>query len=115
MHRSLAEWLIPYLEKKVVKWQDMLPSVAFAMNSSVNSSLGYSLHEIVFWESPTFPLSSPSRDLQLQDRDLQLNSELCLQDRHSYMKEHAKKLDTIRVTPLERLSETMPLSHSRKC
>ena len=87
-HRTLAERLTPYLENGLANWQDMLPSIVFAMNSSVNSSLGYSPHEIVFGERPKFPLSTPTRDIQLESlpRDL-----------HSYVKDQAKRLETIRA------------------
>ena len=86
--RTLAERLTPYLENGLANWQDMLPSTVFSMNSSVNSSLGYSPPEIVFAERPKFPLSTPTRDIQLESipRDL-----------HSYVKDQARRLETIRA------------------
>ena len=47
-HRTLAERITPYLDKDLGKWQDVLPAIVFAMNSSVSSSLGYSPYEIIF-------------------------------------------------------------------
>ena len=63
-----------------------LHAVVFAMNSSANSSLGYSPYEIIFSQHPLFPLSRPSPDLQLESlpHDLQ-----------SYMKVKDKKLQHV--------------------
>ena len=38
-HRTLAERMTPYLDRELWKWQDVLPAIVFAMNSSVNSNL----------------------------------------------------------------------------
>lgn len=62
------------------------------MNSSVNSSLGYSPFEIVFSQRPKFPLAPQHAQLQL---------ETLPKDLHSYMRSKSKKLEFIREIVLE--------------
>ena len=55
-HTDLAERFTPYISSH--QWDEMLPAIIFAMNSSVNSSLGYSAFEIIFGQRPKFPLTN---------------------------------------------------------
>ncbi len=48
-HATLATRLTPYMDKGCRNWESVLPSVTFAMDSAVNSSLGYSPFEILIW------------------------------------------------------------------
>ncbi len=58
-HATLATKLTPFMDNSKRNWQDVLPAVLFAMNSAVNTTLGYSPHEMVFGSRPMFPLSYP--------------------------------------------------------
>ena len=60
MHRLLEERFTPYVDKQKRNCDEKLPSIAFAINQSVNSTLGYSPFEIVFGYRPRFPLSPVS-------------------------------------------------------
>ena len=64
-HATIAAKLTPFLNSKRNNWDQVLPSVTFAMNISVNST-GYSAFEILFGDRPAFPLSThvPTSDLQ---------------------------------------------------
>ena len=86
-HATLAERLTPYVQTDKKNWQDVLPAIIFSMNSTVNASLGYSPHEIVYGQRPSFPLSSHL---------LAPDFSSLPQDMHAYVKQQATKLELIR-------------------
>ena len=59
-HKTLEERLTPFIDQNKRNWDDLLSSVTFAINQSVNSTLGYSPFEIVYGSRPKFPLLSVS-------------------------------------------------------
>ncbi|KAK3093847.1 hypothetical protein FSP39_020940 [Pinctada imbricata] len=59
-HKTLEERITPFIDQNKRNWDDLLSSVSFAINQSVNSSTGYSPFEIVFGTRPKFPLISES-------------------------------------------------------
>ena len=65
----------------------MLAPIVFSMNNTVNSSLGYSPHEVVFGQRPRFPLSPTSLGPELSTLPV---------DCHHYIKAHHKRLQVIR-------------------
>ena len=79
------------------KWQDMLSSIVFAINTCLHSSLGYSPYETIFAQIPQFLLSHCGHQLQL---------ELLPADMTSYVKNHAKKLEVIRETVRENATQS---------
>lgn len=68
VHNYLVAWenapdkerLTPHVDKQRKHWDVKLPSIVFAINQNVNSTLGYSPFEIVFGYRPRFPLSPVS-------------------------------------------------------
>jgi putative transposase len=85
-HSTLAQRLTPYMNSQ--NWLQMLPPIVFSINNTVNSSLGYSPHEIVFGQRPRFPLSPDSLGADLST--LPANY-------HHYIKSHNKRLQVIRT------------------
>ena len=65
-HKTLAERLTPYVNSKCNNWLDVLPSITFSFNQSVNASTGYSPHEIVFGHRPHFPLTAANQQTLIQ-------------------------------------------------
>ena len=101
MHRTLEERLTPYVDKQKRNWDDKLPSIVFAINQSVNSTLGYSPFEVVFGYRPRFPLSPVS---------LTGNLHSLPKDCQEYMASFLEKLRTIRTevqNNIEANKETM--------
>ena len=86
IHGVLAERLTPYIEQGK-NWVDMLPAIVFSINSSVNSSTGFTPFEIIFGQRPRFPLAH-----QLEGPDFRSLPP----DTHTYVKAQAKKLTRIR-------------------
>jgi len=84
-HNTLAQRLTPYMDTQ--NWLQMLPPIVFSINNTVNSSLGYSPHEIVFGQRPRFPLAPDSLASDLST--VPANS-------HHYIKSHHKRLQVIR-------------------
>ena len=86
-HAPLAEKLTTFMHSDCKNWEDMLPAIVFAMNSSVNSSVGYSPFEIVYGQRPKFPLAEiiPHSELQTLPKDMK-----------TYLLNHNRKLITIR-------------------
>ena len=86
-HRTIAERLTPYMDGHRHNWEDMLPAIIFSCNNSVNSSSGFSPHEIIYGQRPKFPLANhlPSRELKGLPADTS-----------AYIKQHVKKLQIIR-------------------
>ncbi|KAK3096224.1 hypothetical protein FSP39_024622 [Pinctada imbricata] len=64
-HKTLEERITPFIDQNKRNWDDLLSSVTFAINQSVNSSTGYSPFEIVFGTRPKFPLISESASSNL--------------------------------------------------
>ena len=62
------------------------------MNSTVNSSLGYSPYEIVFGTRPTFPLSAATETESLGSIPL---------DSQAYVRSLSNRLDLIRAQALD--------------
>lgn len=64
-HATIAARLTPFLNFKRNNWDKILPSVTFALNTSVNST-GYSAFEILYGDRLAFPLSThtPESDIQ---------------------------------------------------
>ena len=101
MHRTLEEHLTPYVDKQKRNWDDKLPSIVFAINQSVNYTLGYSPFEVVFGYRPRFPLSPVS---------LTGNLHSLPKDCQEYMASFLEKLRTIRTevqNNIEANKETM--------
>lgn len=59
--------------------------MVFAMNTSANSSSGFSSYEIIYGQRPKFPLTNPIRNFETMNKGIQ-----------TYMKEHTEKLNVIR-------------------
>lgn len=85
-HRTLAERLTPFIQNGKT-WSDVLPSVIFSMNNTVNATLGYSPFEIVFGHRPRFPLST-----HVHPTDF----DTIPKDYNHYIKMISECLDTIR-------------------
>ena len=83
-HRTVEERLTPYCKDQT--WTTMLAPVVFSINNSVNHTLGYSPHEVVFLERPAFPLSSAYRGPDMDALPV---------DIHNYIRQHCKKLETV--------------------
>lgn len=86
-HKTLAERLTPYVNGKCNNWIEVLSSVTFSFNQSVNASTGYSPHEIVFGHRPHFPLTA----VKPTDFDT------LPVDARTYVRKHAEKLNIIRT------------------
>lgn len=86
-HKTLAERLTPYVNSKCNNWMEVLHSVTFSFNQSVNASTGYSPHEIVFGHRPHFPLTA----VKPTDFDT------IPVDARTYVRKHAEKLNIIRT------------------
>lgn len=84
-HSTLAEKLTPYTSNDRKSWNKFLPAVVFAMNTSANSSSGFSSYEIIYGQRPKFPLTNPIRNFETMNKGIQ-----------TYMKEHTEKLNVIR-------------------
>ena len=84
-HSTLAQRLTPYMDSK--SWLQMLPPIVFSINNTVNKSLGYSPHEVVFLQRPCFPLSQ---------NIIGPNLSTLPPDMHHYVQSHYKKLQVIR-------------------
>lgn len=54
-HHALATKLTPYMNDQRNNWEDLLPATVLSMNASVNSTSGYSPHEIVYGHLLTIP------------------------------------------------------------
>lgn len=67
-------------------WDEVLPAIIFAWNSSVHSTLRYSPFEVVFGQRPRFPLTNTiiPRDLDSTPKDVR-----------SYLKAQKNKIDII--------------------
>ena len=86
-HRTLAERLTPYVNERTNKWADILSCITFSMNQSVNNSMGYSPHEIVFGHRPKFPFIAPKpSDLGSVPTSMQ-----------NYVRKHSEQLKIIRT------------------
>ena len=57
-HLDMARRLTPFIEKEK-DWDKFLNPIIFSMNSSVNSTIGFSPFEVVYSMKPLFPLSAP--------------------------------------------------------
>ena len=86
-HLDLARRLTPFTNSNKNNWDKYLHAVVFSMNSSVNSTLGFSPYEIVFGMKARFPLSSPMQmfDISAVPKEYK-----------SYIKHQSDILDTIR-------------------
>ena len=76
-----------WLNSKCNNWLDVLPSITFSYNQSVNASSGYSPHEIVFGHRPHFPLTA-AKPTDFDTKPL---------DARTYVRKHAEKLGIIRT------------------
>ena len=83
-HRTLAERLTPFMNDK---WDQMVNSVVFSMNNSVNTSMGYSPFEIIYGQRPKFPLSANSYSFDLKSVP---------KDFHSYLEQKEQVLTFVR-------------------
>ena len=86
-HKTLAERLTPYVNSKCNNWIEVLPSITFSFNQSVNATTGYSPHEIVFGQRPHFPLTA-AKPTDFDTIPL---------DARTYVQKHAEKLGIIRT------------------
>ena len=86
-HRTLATRLTPFMNDKCNNWDQMVNSVVFSMNNSVNASMGYSPFEIVYGQRPKFPLSADKYSLNLKSVP---------KDLHSYLKQKEQTLNFVR-------------------
>lgn len=57
-HSTLAQKLTPNVSDNRNSWKEFLPAIVFAMNSAVNTSLGFSPYKISFGQRPKFPLTN---------------------------------------------------------
>ena len=86
-HKTLAERLTPYVNSKCNNWIEVLSSITFSFNQSVNAMTGYSPHEIVFGQRPHFPLTAAKPT----------NFDTIPLDARTYVRKHAEKLGIIRT------------------
>ena len=86
-HKTLAERLTPYVNSKCNNWIEVLPSITFSFNQSVNATTGYSPHEIVFEQRPHFPMTT-AKPTDFDTIPL---------DARTYVRKHAEKLGIIRT------------------
>ena len=86
-HKTLAERLTPYVNSKCNNWIEVLSSVTFSFNQSVNVSTGFSPHEIVFGHRPHFPLTAAKPT----------DFDTLPVDTRTYVRKHAEKLNVIRT------------------
>lgn len=86
-HKTLAERLSPYVNNKCNNWMDILSSVTFSINQSVNTTTGYSPHEIIFGQRPHFPLAVAKPT----------DFDTIPVDARTYVRKHAEKLNIIRT------------------
>lgn len=75
------------MNNKCNNWDQMVNSVVFSMNNSVNSSMGYSPFEIIFGQRPKFPLSADKYSLDLKSLP---------KDLHSYLERKEQVLNSVR-------------------
>lgn len=104
-HSTLAEKLTPYISNDRKSWNKFLPAVVFALNTSANSSSGFSSYEIIYGQRPKFPLTNPIRNFKTMHKGLQ-----------TYVKEHTEKLNVIRKISKENVeykSEKMVTSANK--
>ena len=87
VHRTLAERLTPYVQKRRNNWIDFLSPVTFSINQSVHSSTGYSPHEVIFAERPKFPLTPPKPT----------DFDTIPVDMRTYIRKHTEILNVIRT------------------
>lgn len=75
------------MNDKCNNWDQMVNSVVFSMNNSVNTSTGYSPFEIIYGQRPKFPLSANSYSLDLTSVP---------KDFHSYLEQKEQVLTFVR-------------------
>ena len=94
-HSTLAERLTPYMKSHY--WDEIVPAITFAMNSSQNSALGYSPFEVIFGQRPKFPLTNNliPKDLQTLPKDVR-----------SYVSLQREKLKTIQEHMKQNITES---------
>ncbi|CAC5381721.1 unnamed protein product [Mytilus coruscus] len=87
-HRTFADRMTPYIQKGK-RWEDMVPSVLFSLNSTASESVKYSLFEILYDSRSKFPfiISGHARNLDLSSIP---------KDYHEYLRKFSERLDVIR-------------------
>ena len=70
-HSTLANLLTPYMNTDANNWDFYLPTVVFAFNLSVNSSMGYSPFEVLYAQRPKFPLVNHTHSFQSLPKDVE--------------------------------------------
>ncbi|GFO13523.1 retrovirus-related pol polyprotein from transposon 17.6 [Plakobranchus ocellatus] len=58
VHRSMAERLTPFRNNSKTNWDSVLSAITFSINTSVNSTTGYSSFMVLYGQEPQFPLSA---------------------------------------------------------
>ena len=94
-HGTLAERLTPYMTADRKNWESILPSVVFSINSSVNTSLGYSPFEIVYGTRPRFPLLNYQTEITT-----------CKADVEKYLAEQLRKLNVVRAEIIDNVAKS---------
>ncbi|MES9904353.1 MAG: integrase [Sedimenticola sp.] len=85
IHATLATRMTPYMDTLCRNWEQVLPSVTFAINSAVNSGLGYSPFELLFGQRPKFPLVALLQPPNMTSIPKDLHS--FVRQKHSVLKE----------------------------
>lgn len=75
------------MNDKCNNWDQIVNSVVFSMNDSINTSMGYSPFEIIYGQRPKFPLSANSYSLDLKSVP---------KDFHSYLEQKEQVLTFVR-------------------
>lgn len=106
-HRTMGQYFRAYTQREPGKWHEYLPYAIFTYNITVNSTTGFSPHQLVFGyevELPTgiingrltYNYESYKHELQLQLRNLhEMAKRLIMERKHSnktYYDRHTKTL-----------------------
>lgn len=102
-HRVLGTKLTPYMNNHRNNWEEILPAIVFSINTSVNSTNGYSPFEIVFGQRPCFPLGNPVINLEDVPKDISI-----------YVSKLQEKLDFVRSHMLANVSNSKSEMTERK-
>ena len=82
---TLAERLTPYVNSRCNNWVDMLSSIKYSINQSVDTATGYSPHKIVYGYQPHFPLAGTKPP----------DFDSIPADARGYVRRHAEKMSVI--------------------
>ncbi|KAK3106454.1 hypothetical protein FSP39_020404 [Pinctada imbricata] len=94
-HRTLAERLTPLVKEDERTWDTFLQGTVFSMNTTVNSSSGFSPFEVIYGHRPRFPLLSAD-----------VNLDAVPGDHHVFVATMCKRLEHIRTEMEEHVANS---------